>query len=283
MRLALVANEASGSGTDVARVAALLRAAGAEVTVHDFGAAADAPGSGAERIAVAAGDGSLGPVAAVAAQAGLPLAVIPTGTANDFARALELPLDVEAAVRLAARPEAPTRAVEILRAGERPFLNAASIGLSVAAARRARTLKPRLGALAYAFGALRAGLSTHPIACRVAVDGRELFAGRAWQVIVAGTGAFGAGSRLDVADPSDHRLDVAVVQAGRRAALVRRAYGMRARRLTDQRAVGHARGHVAEVELEASGIFNVDGELCEVRPPRFEARGEQVRVVVPGP
>src|SRR3954468_4240672 len=101
MRVALVTNAASGGGTDGGRVAALLRAAGAPVSVHPFApedgqgagepAAADAVASEPERLAVAGGDGSIGPVAVAAAAADLPLAVLPTGTADDFARAVAPP------------------------------------------------------------------------------------------------------------------------------------------------------------------------------------------------
>jgi diacylglycerol kinase family enzyme len=55
---------------------------------------------------------------------------------------------------------------------------------------------------------------------------------------------------------------------------------MRAGGLTDQAGVHHARGRVAELELPAGTRFNVDGELCELRPARVESRGERVEVVV---
>jgi diacylglycerol kinase (ATP) len=290
MRVALVTNAASGRGTDADRVAALLRDAGAEVAVHPFdpagsdaavddaarAAAAERP----DRVAVAGGDGSIGPVAVHAAANGLPLAVIPTGTANDFARALDLPRDLEDAARLAAG-DGRERTVDLLRAGERPFLNAASLGLSVIAAHRARPLKRPLGPLAYAVGALRAGLTAKPLRCRVTVDGGQVFAGEAWQVIVAGTGAFGGGSELEEADPADRLVDVAVLEAGPRVALVRRAFGMRSGSLVDQPGVHHARGRTVELELPRSVPFNVDGEVCDVSPTRFCANGERVRVVVP--
>jgi diacylglycerol kinase (ATP) len=288
MRVALVTNAASGRGTDPDHIAALLRDAGARVTVHAFdpggsddavqAAAAAAAESGPDRLVVAGGDGSIGPVAVHAARADLPLAVVPTGTANDFARALALPLDPEAACALAAggTRECP---IDLLRAGERPFLNAASVGLSVIAAHRARPLKRPLGPLAYAVGALRAGLTATPLRCRVTVDGAQLFAGAAWQVIVAGTGAFGGGSELEEADPSDRLVDVAVLEAGPRVALVRRAWGMRTGGLSAQPGVHHARGREVDLELPARTPFNVDGEVCEVAPTRFTARGERVRVV----
>jgi diacylglycerol kinase (ATP) len=290
MRVALVTNAASGRGTDADRVAALMRDAGADVAVHAFdpagaddavdeaarAAAAERP----DRLAVAGGDGSIGPVAVHAAANDLPIAVIPTGTANDFARALDLPRDLDDAARLAA-DDGRERTVDLLRAGDRPFLNAASLGLSVIAAHRARPLKRPLGPLAYGIGALRAGVSAKPLRCRVTVDGGQVFAGEAWQVIVAGTGAFGGGSELDPADPADRLIDVAVLEAGPRVALVRRAFGMRSGSLVDQPGVHHARGRTVDLELPRSTPFNVDGEVCEVSPTRFRAGDERVRVVVP--
>jgi diacylglycerol kinase (ATP) len=288
MRVALVTNAASGRGTEPDRIAALLRESGASVSVHAFDpgrsepavddAAASAVGADPDRLAVAGGDGSIGPVAAHAARADLPLAVIATGTANDFARALDLPLDARAACALAVTGTRE-RTVDLLRAGDRPFLNAASVGLSVIAARRARPLKRPLGPLAYAAGAVRAGLTARPLRCRVTADGADVFAGAAWQVIVAGTGAFGGGSGLDEADPSDCLVDVAVLEAGRRAALVRRAWGMRNGGLAAQAGVRHARGAVVELGVPPRTPFNVDGEICSVAPARFCTRGERVRVV----
>ncbi|MEA2288702.1 MAG: hypothetical protein QOD55_699 [Solirubrobacteraceae bacterium] len=295
MRLALVTNAASGGGTDADRVASLLRERGAEVSVHPFdadgdtggrpeaaveAAARDAAEQRPDRLVVAGGDGSIGPVSVTAAATGLPLAVVPTGTANDFARAMGLPLDLEEACALAARG-ARERTIDVLRAGDRPFLNAAGVGLSVIAAHRARPLKGRLGPLAYAVGAVRAGLTAGPLRCRVTADGGQVFAGEAWQVIVAGTGAFGGGSELQEADPADRLVDVAVLEAGPRVALLRRAWGMRNGGLVDQPGVHHARGRLVELELPPRTPFNVDGEVCEVSPMRFCAKDERVRVVVP--
>src|SRR3954447_9087473 len=256
MRLALVTNVASGDANRTGDVADLLHAAGAEVSVHAFepgvpdALARAAAAAGAERpgrLAVAGGDGSIGVVAAHAAAAGLPLAVLPTGTANDFARFIGLALELEEAWAVATT--APReRPVDILRAGDRPFVNAASAGLSVIAAHHAEPLKRPLGSLAYAVGALPAGLAARPLRCRVRADGAQVFAGAAWQVIVAGTGAFGGGAALGGADPADGLVDVAVLEAGPRVALVRRAWGMRSGGLEAQPGVHHARAATIEVE-----------------------------------
>jgi diacylglycerol kinase (ATP) len=155
-------------------------------------------------------------------------------------------------------------------AGGRPFVNSAAAGLSVDAARAAHPHKPRLGPLAYVVGALRAAVTSSPLSCTVACDGERRFAGRAWQIVVAVTGAFGGGSEIGGTRTGDNLLDVAVVPAGSRLGLVRRAFGMRTGRLTAQADVPHERAAVVEVQIRGAAAFNIDGEPCRCEPPRFE-------------
>jgi diacylglycerol kinase family enzyme len=289
----LCANPASGGGSDSPEaVAASLRAHGAAVTVREIADLGD-PGAfvppaaaaelvaGAQRLVVAGGDGSIGLAASAAAAAGVPLAVVPSGTANDFARALALPTDLDAACALAADPGAPVRPLDLGAAGARPFVNAAGAGLAPAAARSARPLKGALGPLAYAVGALHAGATAHPLGVRVEVDGAEVYAGDAWQLVVANTGAFGGGSSTGAADAGDGALDLAVVPSGSRLTLVRRAYGMRTGRLVHQDDVVHARG--ARVVVTGAETYNIDGEVCHPGPPaEFTVRPRAFGLAVPG-
>jgi diacylglycerol kinase (ATP) len=278
MRIALVVNPASGSGTDVARLEQLLGAHGARVHTLLLG---DLPESvDAERVVVAGGDGSVGPAAVLAARSGAPLAVIATGTANDFARHLDLPLDREDAAALAVDPHGRSCLIDLAWASDRPFVNAASAGLSVEAARAAVPIKRVAGALAYPAGAVAAAATGEPFACRVACDGVRRFDGGAWQVTVAGTGAFGGGAGLEAADPADGELDVAVLEAGSRARLARHGQAMRRGDVTEQEGVRHLRGR--EVRVEGPVEWNVDGEPCtpgEGGAVRFSLQPGAVRVV----
>lgn len=255
----------------------MLRELGAEVRSFGLDEHDDAVAWRPERIVVAGGDGSVGLAAEVAARAGVPLAVVPVGTANDFARALELPLDAAGACQLAVEGQ-ETRLLELAWMGERPFVNTASVGLSPVAARKAHGLKRILGALAYPVGALRAGLGEQPVGCRVSCDGGLLFDGLAWQVSVAVTGAFGGGSRV-AADPSDGELDVVVIEAGSRARLVLHAYGLRAGGVESQHGVRSGRGRAVEVRTEGETGFNVDGERVEADSARFRIQREAFALV----
>lgn len=274
--IALLANPDSGSG-EAGGVERMLRERGLEVTRFDLDRADDVAAARPLRIVVAGGDGSVGPAAAAAARAEVPLGVVPVGTANDFARALGLPEDTAAAVEVAAAGR-HTERLDLGRVGETPFVNAASAGLSPIAARKAHGLKAALGPLAYTVGALRAGLFAHPVPATVTVDGERVFDGRAWQVIVALTGAFGGGAEVD-ADPADGELDLVVIEAESRVRLVRHGYGLRAGEVEGQPGVITAAGKRIEVETDPESGFNVDGELLHEAQLSFVAEPSAFEVV----
>lgn len=261
--IALVANPGSGEGA-ADSVAGTLRAAGAAVEVFPPDSAEAAAASGADRLAIAGGDGSIAPAASAAGKAGIPVAVIPIGTANDFAAATGLPGDPDEACRLAVEGER-LRHIDLGWLGERPFVNVASAGLPPKAARRAAGLKRRLGSFAYLLGAVTAAVRARPVRCALSCDGRHLFAGEAWQATVACSGAFGAGASVGGA-PDEGRLRIVAVPAGSRLSLLRRARGLRNGTIAGQPGVTAATCRSAELDLPPGAELNVDGELVESGP-----------------
>jgi diacylglycerol kinase family enzyme len=277
VRIAIAANRASGGGLDPAPL--LERMPGAEI--FDDVEAGRIVAYDPDRLVVAGGDGTIAPFAWLAGWLDVPLAVIPTGTANDFANAHGLPADVHEAAELAATG-AHTRTHDLGHLADgHPFVNVASAGLASVAARRAQPLKHRLGPLAYAVGAVRAAATAHPLRTTVRADGAEVFAGECWQAIVAVSGAFGGGSGVAEADPHDGTLDVVVLPAGSRLGLARRAWGLRTQTIARQGGVEHARGTVIEVDLPPGTELNVDGEIRRGGLERVTVRPRAFRLVTP--
>lgn len=269
MKIALIANCNSGGSTDPEEVAAALTAHGA--VVQRFGLDPEsrerAGRAEVERVVVAGGDGSIGLAARIAQKLDVPLGLIPTGTANDFARSQQIPLEVPRAAALAIESQGLRRMDLGRLASGCSFVNVANTGLSTSAAREAALLKGVLGPAAYGVGAARAAVSAELLACRIRVEGEEVFDGRCWQIIIAVTGAFGGGSRMDAADPQDGQLDVAVLPAGSRLGLVRRAWGMRRGTVSEQADVLHHRGCDIELDLPPGTELNVDGEVIKAAHP----------------
>jgi diacylglycerol kinase (ATP) len=275
--LLLVVNPQSGTA-DPRAVEARLRSGGAGVRTVSIEDLEEADLAGVERAVVCGGDGSIAPVAELAGRARVPLAVVPSGTANDFARALGLPADIDETCELALEGRR-LRRLELGRVEERPFVNVASAGLAPVAAREARGLKAALGPLAYGVGALRAGLSATAVDWTLSCDGRVVHEGPAWQVTVACSGAFGGGASVG-ADPADGRLDAVAIPAGSRLALAWRAYGLRSGRIDRQEGVESVRCREALLESDGRFAMNVDGEVCSFGPARFSVEPAAFELVV---
>ncbi|HEX8104099.1 MAG TPA: diacylglycerol kinase family protein [Solirubrobacteraceae bacterium] len=269
MRLALIANDRSGAGLHPSDLETLLRAHGATVDTFTLEDRRQAAGGGYDRVVVAGGDGSIGCAAELAGELGVPLAVVAAGTANDFARAHGLPTHLDAAAELAANGRRLVRH-ELGRVAGQPFVNVASTGLAPAAARHAEALKGLLGPVAYAVGALRAGLTEPPVHCAVQVDGRTLYEGDAWQVIVSISGHFGGGSSVDEAEPDDGVLHVTVIPGGSRLLLPWRAVGLRLGSIAGQGGVLDGEGRAIDLGLADGAELNVDGELLPAGPLTVE-------------
>jgi diacylglycerol kinase (ATP) len=278
--LALLVSADAGPGTDAETLTSRLERHGARVESFPRGELDAAEAIAPDRLAVAGGDGSVGPAAERAARMGIPLAVLPTGTANNLAAAQGIPTDLDRACELAARGER-TRPVELAHAGDVPFLNLASAGLAPVAAERAVKLKRVLGPAAYTVGAAAAAFTTPPVPCEVRANGRRAFAGRTWQVMVASSGAFGAGVRVEGTDTADGALDVVVLEAGPRTELIRRGWWMRQGRIATQPGAISARAPVLEIDVPDGTPFNVDGEVLRLGATRFTVERGAVRLVVP--
>lgn len=256
MKISLVVNRKSGTA-DAAAIEAELQRHGSSVACFDISDCTASLAGGSDRLVVAGGDGSIGIAADTAANHGVPLAVIPAGTANDFARIAGLPEGMQAAAELAATG-VRTRPIDLCYIDDRPFVNVAGAGLSFHAARTAHGWKRMLGALAYPMAAAHAAFKAPSMRCTVDADGERWFDGHAWQVLAANTGAFGGGATIDTADEADAALDLTVI-GGSRPALARRAYALLRGGLSRQAEVANRRAYHAVVDSHGAG-YNVDGE-----------------------
>ncbi|MBJ7471824.1 MAG: hypothetical protein JHD16_11015 [Solirubrobacteraceae bacterium] len=285
VRIALVLNPRAGSISDPDALTDSIRDRCDELTVHAIDAAAEAAATAPDRLIVAGGDGSLGTAFAAAAKADLPLGVIPAGTANDFARALDLPLSIDEAVQLVTQPSPTLRTTWGGWIDDRPFVNVASVGLAVDAAVHAEDFKARLGPAAYLVGAARAGMVGDPVRATVTFEGHDTIEGAVWQVLVGASGRFGGGSGLGEADPTRPSLTAAWVPAGSRFTLPFRALGLRSRTIERQSGVEwwHAEHfNVAAAHGDKPAAWNVDGERVEPRSKLVDFRPlGPVAVIVP--
>jgi len=185
--------------------------------------------AGSRIIVVAGGDGSLhAVVAALHRRHDLSKAVIgllPLGTGNDFARAMEIPLDAEEAARVLVDGE--IRPVDLIvdELGG-VVVNNVHVGAGAQASRRGQRWKDRLGKIGY--GRLNLGRAGYPIGAvlaavkppylrlRVEVDGEVIvdFDHPVLMVAIGNGPTVGGGAALaPEADPEDGKVDVMISRA----------------------------------------------------------------------
>ena len=170
----------------------------------------DAVAAGARLVVAAGGDGTVRACAQALACTGIPLAIVPLGTANLAARALGVPLRLQAA--LAAGFGGRERRVDLGVADGMPFVAMAGMGLDAAVVGATPgLLKQRLGWPAYALAGLTC-LPRRPHMFTVCLDGGEPLTKRARSVVAGNAGllpggfALLPGARLD-----DGLLDVGIL------------------------------------------------------------------------
>ena len=238
--------------------------------------------NGVGPVGVAGGDGSLGPVAGVAAEQDRPFVCIPFGTRNHFAR--DLGLDDEDPIAALAAFEGEERRVDIGLAGGRWFLNNVSLGLYASFVHDpARKTRNRFVAI---FRMLPAALgrSRTPLDLSLEVGGRREHHS-ALLVLVANNGyemrslaELGRRERLD-----EGRLHAYVIEEASRRALL----GLLGRVVSGslEQAEGWSEWAAERFRLEASRDHlhaAVDGEPVILPAPlEFELRPRGLRVLVP--
>lgn len=235
-------------------------------------------GAGDRTIVIAGGDGSLHAVinALYAANdlASRTLGLIPLGTGNDFAQALNLPLTPEAAARviLSGAP----RPIDLIVADDgEVVINSVHAGASVQASKIAAKWKSRLapvglGVFGYPLGAALTAINPPTVQLTVEADGEVIASPdqRLLMVAVGNGSSVGGGAELTPdADPSDGYADVMVSLAAGPFARFAYAWGVRNSSHTARTDVITRRAKVVTLRGERFSV-SADGEVSGPRDAR---------------
>ena len=237
-------------------------------------------GKHVDMIVVGGGDGTLSAAASGVMQVKRPLGILPTGTANDLARTLGIPADIDHAIRVIG--EAHTRAIDIGSVNGELFFNVASIGLSADLARELTPdLKRRFGKLGYAVAALRVLARARPFRARIIAEHRDV---RSFTLQVAvGNGRFYGGGNIvtETAAIDDGCLDLYSLEFLHAWRLVLLLRAFRRGEHTARREVRDLRGQAFEIQTRRPRAVNADGEIVTHTPAVFRVLPKAIEVIVP--
>lgn len=286
-RALLIANARARRGeSSLDAVVAGLAASGIDVEIarhetrDDVSADIFARRDALDAVIVAGGDGTVNAAAEGLMATGLPLGILPFGTANDLARTLTIPFDAQRAAEVIVRGKIAT--IDVGTVNDLPFFNVASIGLS---AKLAQTITPgekrRFGRFGYAFAALRVLASARPFRAWITNQG-ETVKVRTLQIAVGNGRHYGGGNVVErTARIDDGTLDLYSLEIENvwKLALMARAFRTGEHGAWEQ--VRTKRCVEFDVATRRPRSVNVDGDVLTATPAHFRIAAQAVRVFVP--
>lgn len=245
---------------------------------------AEACREGCTRLVAGGGDGTVNEVADALLQ--LPqadrpeLAILPLGTANDFATACGIPADLPAALELAASGSAAE--VDAIRANDRHFINVASGGFAAeVTANTPVPLKNFLGGGAYTLSGMIQALNFVPYHGEFILPGvsmkEEVIVGAVCNGRQAGGGQVLAGGALI----DDGQFDTVALFRFPPSEVAEVVKALRDPS-QESRYLKRFKADWAEWVCDMEFPYNLDGEPMRARKIRFEVVPKSLRLIVPG-
>jgi YegS/Rv2252/BmrU family lipid kinase len=235
-------------------------------------------GAPPDLVIAAGGDGTHGPAGAALAGTGVPLALIPLGTFNNFARSLGIPRALDAALDVIAAGH--RRLVDAGRVNGRLFFEVAGAGWDATLFPAGESLKR--GNLGAALSAAGRVLRYRPAEIALVLDGTREVVSRTPTVVVANGPYFGSSfavaptSRLD-----DGLLTVTLFEGfGRADLLAHFAAIAEGQARSDPRIVSHRAARV-EVSAPPGLPAHADGEPLGLLATPFEVLPGALAVLAP--
>lgn len=236
---------------------------------------------GAEIVFVWGGDGMVQRCVDVLAGKGVPLAIVPAGTANLFASSLDLPQDIPEAVNIGLHGS--ERELDVGKINGERFTVMAGAGLDAQMIQDADGgLKDRFGRVAYIWTASK-HLRGDPFKARIEVNGELWYKGKASCVLIGNIGSlFGGVEVFDNARPDDGLLELGVTNAegiGQWArTIARTAIGT----TSSSPFVQTTKAEKVEVELSRKVRYELDGgERTTVKHLKAKVEPRAITVRVP--
>jgi diacylglycerol kinase (ATP) len=233
-------------------------------------------------VIVGGGDGTLNCVLQGLVGTGLPLGLLPLGTANDLAKTLGIPSDLTSACDVIAQGH--SRRIDVGRVNDAYFFNEASIGLSVALCRSLTSeAKARFGVLALFYNAIVLLLKMHRFRAHVQMDGGKQLDVRTVQLTLGNSRNFGGFVATDEAEIDDRLLDFYSVGFEHGWTYFDAFRALLQHRYDEARSVHTMHGKRFEVRTHRPKHIEADGEIVSKTPAVFEVVPRAISVFVPAP
>lgn len=208
------------------------------------------------------------------------LGVIPAGTTNDFARALNIPLDIKGALNVITSGE--TLPIDVGKVNEHYFINIAGGGeLTEVSYEVPSRLKTVLGQLAYFMKGIEMLPFIKPVQTKIEYDD-HVYEGKIMLFLVGNTNSVGGFEKLAPdAVIDDGYFDLLILKESNIAEFIRVAsLALRGAHLESDQLI-HAKAKHVTVTPESNMQLNIDGEFGGMLPGQFRNLKQHLDFFVP--
>ncbi len=291
MKILVIGNPIAGTGQAERRIKLFSRALeqhGHDVHVFmskQYGEALEKAGnvgSDVDRIVVAGGDGTVNEVInGLADPSRIPILHLPTGTANQLARSLDLPFDPHQLVNIL--EHGSIRRIDMGLVGNHRFLLLVSSGFDArVAAEVKKSRNDTLGYTGYVVPILRAWANHQPHELNVIIDNQQTICGFNVMVLkvrqYGGVFVFAEEARLD-----SGYFEVCVFQQGSVPWMSLYAFAGLVGKAAELPGMIRARARMVRIESEQPVPVEIDGDHYGMTPVDIQLQPSVVPVVVPNP
>jgi YegS/Rv2252/BmrU family lipid kinase len=284
-----IVNPSAGRGRG-ARVAADLRARLASRHLDGEVVATSAPRDavqlaraaaekGSTLVVAVGGDGTAHEVVNGLAGSEMTFGLVPVGTGNDLALALDVPADLDAALDVIAAGQ--TRRIDLGRFDDAYFANSLGLGFEAQVTIESRKVRGLSGFSVYLWAVMRALVHLRCPDLKLVVDGREIL-GRRLLVCIGNGPRVGGGFLLTPdAVNTDGLLDLCVVEGMGRLRVLRTLPKAIGGTHVAEPGIEMMRARTIEIESKEGFPFHADGEVIDVarKRLRIEVRSAMLTVL----
>lgn len=239
---------------------------------------------GAEVLIAVGGDGTVNEVMQGVIDADgvqkIYMGIIPAGTGNDLARTLEIPFDVEEALRVV--EQGKIKMLDLGKVQGEHFINVAGIGFDAAVGEEINlNVKKLKGTAAYIYGVFKMLLQYKSPQITIRID-ETVLKGRYFLVAIANAKYYGGGMMIAPdAEVADGYYDVVVVKDVKQLEVIKVLPSIFRGKHISHPAVQVYRGKKIQLESNERVLVQTDGEIRGTLPMTFELESKVFPVIVP--
>lgn len=231
------------------------------------------------QIVVAGGDGTINICvnAMIRNNIDLPLAIFPTGTANDFAGYFDLPKDIESMVDVAMGDKFTY--ADVGKCNDRYFINVAALGSLVDVSQKTDpNLKNTLGVFAYYLKGASEVVKLRALPVKLTTDDKVIEESMYFMLVMNGMSAGGFKKLSPTSDIQDGKLNVILFRKMPIIELVPLLFGVISGNYLENKNILTFETDNLVIESEEDISTDVDGEHGEKLPLHFSVLEKKLRI-----